>query len=408
MSGRRRKAGRLGPQVEGYRSWLAQRGYTPATIRNMLAELGQVGRWLSAEGLEAGQVSEELMAAFLLARREAGQRRVPGVRAMGPLLSYLREVDVAPAAESSLTPLGSLLGRYRLWLVGERGLAATTVRRYEASTRRFLQEQALADEVFEPAALTGVDVNAFLLRECGRVSAGSAKGRVAELRSILRFLYVQGITGLPLGTAVPAVGGWRMATLPPPTMATADVQRLLDGCDRSSPVGIRNFAIMTLVARLGLRSIEVARLELRDVDWRTGELVVRGKGGRHDRLPLPVEVGEALVAYLSAGRCSERARHLFLTCRAMSPGHGRERTDEHARAGPRGVSAVASFARTRVGRGRVAAAELRGLPRCPRRAHGDDRGGAGVGPAGPAGPRDERRAAADDRRAWLGPLPGRH
>ncbi len=317
MSGRRRKAGRLGQQVEGYRLWLARRGYTPATIRNMLAELGRVGRWLSAEGLEAGQVSEELMAAFLLARRGAGQRRVPGVRAMGPLLSYLREVDVAPAAESSsLTPLGSLLGRYRSWLVGERGLAATTVRRYEVTARRFLQEQASADEVFEPAALTGVDVNAFLLRECGRVSAGSAKGRVAELRSILRFLYVQGITGLPLGTAVPAVGGWRIATLPPPTVTVADVQRLLDSCDRSSPVGIRNFAIMTLVARLGLRSIEVARLELRDVDWRAGELVVRGKGGRHDRLPLPVEVGEALVAYLSAGRRSERARHLFLTCRA--------------------------------------------------------------------------------------------
>jgi site-specific recombinase XerD len=316
MSGRRRKAGLLGPQVEGYRAWLEQRGYTPGTIRNMLNDLGQVGQWLSAEGLGARQVSEELMAAFLTARREAGQRRVPGIRAMAPLLSYLREVEVAPAAKPSLTPLGSLLGQYRSWLVGERGLAATTVRRYENTARRFLQDQASADEMFEPAALTGVDINAFLLRECGRVSAGSAKGRVAELRSILRFLYVQGITPLPLGTAVPPVGGWRLATLPPPTMTAADVQRLLDSCDRSSAVGIRNFAIMTLVARLGLRSIEVARLELRDVDWRAGELVVRGKGRRHDRLPLPVDVGEALVAYLSGGRCPEGARRLFLTCRA--------------------------------------------------------------------------------------------
>jgi site-specific recombinase XerD len=316
MSGRRRTAGLLGPQVEGYRAWLAQRGYTPATIRNMLNDLGQVGRWLSAEGLGATQVSEELMAAFLTARREAGQRRVPGIRAMAPLLSYLREVDVAPAAKPSLTPLGSLLGQYRSWLVQERGLAATTVLRYENTARRFLQEQASAAGVFEPAALIGVDINAFLLRECGRVSAGSAKGRVAELRSILRFLYVQGITRLPLGTAVPPVGGWRLATLPLPTMTAADVQRLLDSCDRSSAVGIRNFAIMTLVARLGLRSIEVARLELRDVDWRAGELVVRGKGRRHDRLPLPVEVGEALVAYLSGGRCPEGARRLFLTCRA--------------------------------------------------------------------------------------------
>lgn len=218
MTGRPRKAGRLGPQVEGYRAWLAQRGYTPGTVQNMLAVLGQVGRWLAAEGLEAAQVSEELMAAFLLARREAGQRRVPGIRAMAPLLSYLREVDVAGAAEPSLTPLGSLLGRYRSWLVGERGLAATTVRRYENTARRFLQEHACTGDVLAPAALTGVDINAFLLRECGRVSAGSAKGRVAELRSILRFLYLQGITALPLGTAVPPVGGWRFAALPPPSV----------------------------------------------------------------------------------------------------------------------------------------------------------------------------------------------
>jgi integrase len=99
-------------------------------------------------------------------------------------------------------------------------------------------------------------------------------------------------------------------------MTATDVQLLLDSCDRSSDVGVRDFAIMMLVARLGLRSIEVARLELGDVDWRAGELVVPGKGGRRDRLPLPAEVGEALVAYLSAGRDPRGARQLFLRCRA--------------------------------------------------------------------------------------------
>ncbi|WP_219414675.1 site-specific integrase [Pseudonocardia nigra] len=282
----------------------------------MLNDLGQVGQWSVAEGLEAAQLDEDRMVAFLAARRAAGQRRVPGARALAPLLGYLREAGVVPAAEPLVSPLGVLLGRYRSWLLGERGLAATTVRRYENTARRFLQEQASVDERFELGALSGADVNVFLLRECGRVSAGSAKGRVAELRSILRFLYLRGLTPLPLGTAVPPVGGWRLATLPPPTMAAADVQRLLDCCDRGSAVGIRNFAIMMLVARLGLRSIEVARLQLRDVDWRSGELVVRGKGRRHDRLPLLADVGEALVAYLSRGRDPDRARHLFLTCRA--------------------------------------------------------------------------------------------
>jgi site-specific recombinase XerD len=103
---------------------------------------------------------------------------------------------------------------------------------------------------------------------------------------------------------------------PPAPVSTADIQRLLDTCDRSTGIGLRDFAMMTLVARLGLRSIEVARMELADVDWRAGELVVRGKGRRQDRLPLPVEVGEALVAYLSAGRNPQGARNLFLTGRA--------------------------------------------------------------------------------------------
>jgi site-specific recombinase XerC len=295
-----------------------QRGYTSGTARNMLKGFGQLGRWLLAEGLEAAQLDGERVAGFLDARQLAGQRRVPGLRGTVALLSYLREAGVVPVAKPLLTPLGALLGQYRSWLVQERGLAATTVLRYENTAGRFLRERALAGDVFEPTALTGVEVSAFLLKECGRVSAGSAKGRVAELRSILRFLYLWGITPLRLGTAVPPVGGWRLATLAP-TMTAANVQSLLDSCDRGSTIGVRDFAMMMLVARLGLRSIEVARLELRDVDWRAGELVVRSKGRREDRLPLPTEVGEALVAYLSRGRATE-----YLT--AMHTG-GRAKTD---------------------------------------------------------------------------------
>lgn len=316
MGTTRRKAALLSREVEGYRAWLTRRGYTPQTVRNMLVDLGHVGRWLQAEGLQVSDLDEQLMACFRADQRAAGKYRAMGPRALVPLLTYLREVGAAPQAPEQLAPLDVLLGQYRSWMLHERGLAASTMLRYENTARRFLHEQAVRDGVLTPAVLTGVDVNAFLLRECARVSAGSAKGRVAELRSILRFLYLRGSTPRQLGTAVPPVGGWRLAALPPPAMSPAEIQRVLDGVDRTTDVGVRDFAIMLLVARLGLRSIEVARLQLHDVDWRAGELVVRGKGRRLDRLPLPDEVGAALVAYLSRGRNPHDARHLFLTCRA--------------------------------------------------------------------------------------------
>lgn len=312
----RRKAGLLGSEVEGYRAWLTERGYSPETVRNMLKDLGRVGLWLRDCDVDVRDLDEEQMAGFLADRRAAGRRRVCGLRGMAPLLAYLREAGVAAPAWPSQSPLDVLVGQYRSWMLRERGLAASTVLRYENTARRFLREQAVVDGVLTPAGLSGVDVNEFLLRECGRVSAGSAKGRVAELGSVLRFLYLQGILPRRLGTAVPPVGGWRLAALPPAAMSAADVQRVLDGVDRGSDVGVRDFAIIMLIARLGLRSVEAARLELRDVDWRAGELVVRGKGRRLDRLPLPDEVGEALVAYLSRGRSPQSARHLFLTCRA--------------------------------------------------------------------------------------------
>lgn len=315
MASTRRKPGQLGPQVEGYRAWLAQRGYTPQTVRHMLCDLGRVGRWMAAEGLGAAQLNEDAMAAFLATWQAAGHRRTLGPRAMVPLLTFLREAGVVPAAQVSASPAESLVERYRSWMASERGLSVATMLRYENTARRFLAEQATAGGVFAPHRLTGADLNAFLLRECARVSAGSAKGRVAELRSLMRFLHLHGVTPARLGGAVPPVGGWRFAAVPP-TMAPGDVQRLLDRAPRQGPAGVRDYAILMLVARLGLRSIEVARLLLDDVDWRCGEIAVRGKGRREDRLPLPADVGEALVAYLSSARPGTQSRHLFLTCKA--------------------------------------------------------------------------------------------
>ncbi|MGH2781490.1 MAG: tyrosine-type recombinase/integrase [Thermoleophilaceae bacterium] len=315
MSGTRRRPGRLGPFVEGYRARLLDLGYTSQTVRGMLKVLGQLGRWMADEGLGPGQLEAASIDAFLAARRAGGDRQVPTVRALGQLVAYLRDVGaMVPEEAPQLTPLEELIAEYRAWLLVERGLAAATVLRYETLARRFLGERVAPGDDLGVADLTVAEVSAFLLGECARMAVGSAKGRVAELRSLLRFLYLRGFIALALADAVPPVAGWRETGIPQ-TLARGDVERLLACCDRSRLDGVRNFAILMLLARLGLRSIEVARLELDDLDWRAGEIVVRGKARRQDRLPLASDVGEALAAYLSL-RGPHDTRRVFLTLRA--------------------------------------------------------------------------------------------
>jgi site-specific recombinase XerD len=138
---------------------------------------------------------------------------------------------------------------------------------------------------------------------------------VTSLRGLLRFLYLEELTASDLTAAVPSVAGWRGASLPK-ALPAEHVARLLASCDRTTAVGLRDFAILSVLSRLGLRAGEVAALECGDVDWRAGEIVIRGKGDRHERLPLPVDVGDALVDYLRHGRPRRSDPHLFLRARA--------------------------------------------------------------------------------------------
>jgi integrase len=238
------------------------------------------------------------------------------LRSVDPLVVYLRDVGALEAPKPPLaTPVSELLVAYRSWLIDDRGLAPPTVLRYENAARRFLGDRfAVAGDRFI-VDLEAADVTGFLVAECGRVSLGAAKGRVAELRSLLRFLFLKGWTPRPLGVAIPPVAGWHDTTIPT-GIAAGDVERLIASCDRSTAIGARDVAVLLLVARLGLRSAEVARLELGDIDWRVGELVVRGKARRQDRLPLPHDIGEALSTYLTGVRPATATRRVFLTAKA--------------------------------------------------------------------------------------------
>ena len=211
------------------------------------------------------------------------------------LVDYLCASGVVPPEPSVPTSsLERLLGEYRRYLSAERRLAASTVRSRVDLARRFLGG-------LDPGRLAPSEVTAFVLRESRRYSAGSMKGLTTGLRSLLRFLYLDGVLDRDLTGAVPTVASWRKTGLPR-GIDRQTIQALLDSCDRTTVLGARDFAILTLLSRLGLHAGEVAAIELGDIDWRAGEIVVRGKGNRRDRLPLPNDVGEALVAYLSAAR----------------------------------------------------------------------------------------------------------
>ena len=315
MSGPRRQDGPLAPFVSGYRVWLLEAGYTPQTVRAMLKEFGSLGRWMDAEGVEIGALTVAMIESFLADRRAAGRRRVPTVRALRSMRTYLREVGVMGAEPLlSVSPVDALIGVYREWLLADCGLAAMTVLRYETLARRFLTARVSPADELGVGGLDGAVVSRFLLAECDRVCLGSAKGKVAELRSLLRFLHLRGHTPRSLAESVPGVAGWRETTIPP-TMPQADIEALLDSCDRSTLDGVRDHAMLMLLARLGLRSIEIARLRLEDLDWRAGDLLVRGKARRDDRLPIPGDVGTALAGYLAV-RGRHDSRSVFLTLRA--------------------------------------------------------------------------------------------
>ena len=315
MSESRLEPGRLGPFVDGYRAWLLERGYASGSVEHELRFLSMLGRWMVAEDLAVAQLDGDVILAFVEAHSAQGS--VPSVIARGSrsLLIYLRELGVvSPERGDAVTPLGELIEDYRAWLVGERGLAPLTVARYVALAARFLGERVSAVDELGVLDLSGEQVTAFLLRECERLSVDSAKGKVGELRSLLRFLFVRGLIELALGDAVPPVAGWRDTGIPR-SVPPADVEQLIASCDRSTLDGARDAAIVLLLARLGVRSIEVARLELADLNWRAGELLVRGKGGREDRLPLLDDVGGALAEYLAV-RGRHESRRVFLTLRA--------------------------------------------------------------------------------------------
>lgn len=309
-----RGAGPLVPFAEGFRRELLGVGHRPGVVKHYLVLMGQLNRWLVGQGGEVEELTPQVAEEFLASRRARGQRRVPTLASLVPLLEYLKKHGVVRVEQPRPpTAREELLASYHDHLVQDRGLAPTTVLRYERFARRFLaQRAARTGTEVGTENLISPEISAFMLEASSGLVVESAKREAADLRALLRYLYLRGVVETDLGTAMPPVATWRGTRLPS-TMSAAQVDALLEGCDRSTDSGRRDYAVLALLARLGLRSGEVAALQLGDVDWRAGEITVRGKARRQDRLPLPVEVGEALADYLRRSRPRSEYRQVILT-----------------------------------------------------------------------------------------------
>jgi integrase/recombinase XerD len=307
--------GPLAPFADAYSAELRERGYTPLTTVNQLRQVAGFSRWLQARGLSEADVSGERVDEFLAWRRAAGCGRSgmsrPGLICLLEVLDGLG-VLASESPRREVSPLDLLLSSFERYLVSERGLAAGTIVGYAAHACWFLEGLGLGGVV----GLSAGEVTGAVLRKADSgVSVSAAQNFVSGLRAFLRFCFLEGLVAVDLSQAALVVRG-RRASLLPHGISPADASALLGSCDRRRVLGRRDYALIILLLRLGLRRGEVARLTLDDIDWRAGELVIHGKGGREDRLPLPADVGAAIAPYLRRGRPGSERREVFLQARA--------------------------------------------------------------------------------------------
>jgi integrase/recombinase XerD len=316
-----RVRGPLAPYAEGFRVELERLGYTPLTAAGHVRLVAHLSRWMFQQHLTPSALTQAMVDAYFAERRALGYVNSVTGRSLRPLLEYLRGLGVAPPVTPAVptTPVEVLLARYRDYLSVERGLATTTVELNVRLVRPFLLGLVRTEGRLDLGELEAGEVTAFVLEQ-SRQRPGSVGRVVTALRSLLGFLHIGGLIDKPLSTAVLAVlavPGWTQTSLPK-GLPDEQVAALLASCDRGSATGCRDFAILTLLVRLGLRAGEVAALALSDIHWRHGEITVRGKGNRCDRLPLPADVGEVIVDYLQGGR-PKRAQDRTVFVRAQAP-----------------------------------------------------------------------------------------
>jgi integrase/recombinase XerD len=343
-----RFVGPLAPLAGELKGEFVRLGYATSSATVQLQLAAHLSRWLLAEGLGTDALTGPVIEGFLTARRR-DYRNYCSMRALEPLLAYLRRVGAVPEAVAPEPCSGGerLLARFGEYLSVERGLTAPVIAAYTRWVRPFVEQAVGAGQEADLGDLEAEDVQRFLVTNLPGLSRKSAQMTACALRSFLRFCYVEGLVAVSLAEAVPAVAHRKLSGLPE-GLTAGQMESLLDACDRCTSVGRRDYAVIVCLHRLGLRCAETAGLMLDDIDWETATLSIHGKGGRIDRLPLPVDVGQALVDYLRHGRPDTPSRAVFVRAYAPFTALGRS-----------GLSCIVARAARRAGLGTVHAHRLR-------------------------------------------------
>ena len=303
--------GPLGVHIDLYASQLVREGYRRPTAWRCLRLIGDFSRWLELQGLGVADVSEAAVARFLSDRTEYRRPQSGDRSTLKKLVAALRQTG-AIATQTELEPgwCERIFAEFASYLAREQGLVHRSIIRHWPVVRLFLQETRVR-AIDDFAKLDQAAVIGFIERHARDHSPETAKGMCCSLRAFLRYLRREAWTSLDLARAVPTIRRWRQAALPT-YLSAEQVRRVLECCDRRTAIGRRDFAILLLLARLGLRANEVATLTLDDFDWRCGQLLINGKGRQRTQMPLPPDVGAAVANYLREGRPKSDSRRVFL------------------------------------------------------------------------------------------------
>jgi integrase/recombinase XerD len=308
---------RLSAHIAGFAKWARDEGYaSPSRWRKVLLAAG-FSRWLGEQAVSVCRVSSEHVARYLRSRAGRVQIQRGDAAALRQFIDLLRRQGLVPPEKvppCRLTPVEQAVDAFEPYLRNERMLAEAALVNYVPFVRRFLAGR-FGDRPVRLSRLCAGDVVRFVQRQAPRLHLKRAKLLTTALRSFLRFAPYRGDIACDLAAAVPTVANWSMTSIPRAIPAEA-VRRLWASINRCTATGRRDYAILLLLARLGLRAGEVARLELEDIDWDAGSLGVQGKGGQRSTLPLPADIGAATAAYLRYGRPPSSSRRVFLRAKA--------------------------------------------------------------------------------------------